>query len=146
MDWTTGTALWYSTGKTPLPIRWVLVRDPNGDYPTRAFFSTDIYQEPTAITADFVGRWTLEVTFEEARAHLGIETQRQWSDLAIERTTPALFGLFSLVVVMAHALFPNADLPVQKAAWYPKSEPDLSRLALLRPPFPLATSLFPQRR
>lgn len=86
MDWTTGTALWYSTGKPPLPIRWILVRDPSGKKATRAFFSTDLHQSPSAIIRDFVVRWSLEVTFEESRAHLGIETQRQWSDLAIERT------------------------------------------------------------
>ncbi len=120
MDWTTGTALWYSTGTPPLAIRWVLIRDPAGIYPTRAFFSTDPFLTPSTIIAGFVARWSLEVTYEESRAHLGIETQRQWSDLAIERTTPALFGLFSLVVLMAHALCPDGNLPCQQAAWYPK--------------------------
>jgi hypothetical protein len=121
MDWTTGTTLWYSTGTPPLAIRWVLVRDPQGIYPTRAFFSTNPQLSPSTIIAGFVARWSLEVTYEESRAHLGIETQRQWSDLAIERTTPALFGLFSLVVLMAHALYPNGDLPCKRTAWYPKS-------------------------
>jgi len=104
MDWTTGTALWYATGKPPIAVRWVLVRDPANIHPTRAFFTTDLYLAPAMIIAGFVSRWSLEVTYEECRAHLGIETQRQWSDLAIEHTTPALFGLFSLVVLMAHAL------------------------------------------
>jgi ribosomal protein L28 len=120
MDWTTGTALWYSTGSLPLPIRWVLVRDPAGKRATRAFFSTDLWQAPTALIQDFVRRWALEVTFEESRAHLGIETQRQWSDLAIQRTTPALFGLFSLVVLMANALRQEHELPCAQTAWYPK--------------------------
>jgi hypothetical protein len=120
MDWTTGTALWYSTGTPPLVIRWVLVRDPQGIYPTRAFFATDSHLSPSTIIAGFVARWSLEVTYEESRAHLGIETQRQWSDLAIERTTPALFGLFSLVVLMAHVLYPDGDLPCTQTAWYPK--------------------------
>ncbi len=120
MDRTTGTALWYSTGMSPLAIRWVLVRDPEGIYPIRAFFSTDPHLASPLIVAGFVVRWSLEVTYEESRAHLGIETQRQWSDLAIERTTPALFGLFSLVVLMAHALCPDGELPCQQAAWYPK--------------------------
>ena len=71
--------------------------------------------------AAFVNRWPLEVTFEEARAQLGLETQRQWSDRAIERTTPALLGLFSLVVLLAHALYPTGDLPLPQAAWYPKT-------------------------
>lgn len=121
VDWTTGTALWYSSGTPPLRIRWVLVRDPKGERKTVAYFSTDVHQPPTTIITDFVKRWSHEVTFEEARAHLGIETQRQWSDKAIERTTPALFGLFSLIVLMADAFFPNEQLPLSRAAWYPKS-------------------------
>lgn len=121
VDWVTGTALWYTTGTPPLAIRWVLVRDPHGQRLTRAFFSTDTAHAAPQLIADFVNRWPLEVTFEEARAHLGLETQRQWSDRAIERTTPALLGLFSLVVLLAHALYPTGDLPLPQAAWYPKT-------------------------
>jgi hypothetical protein len=94
-----------------------LVRDPHGERPTRAFFSTDTAQGAPSIIADFVNRWPLEVTFEEARAQLGLETQRQWSDLAIERTTPALLGLFLLIVLLAQALYPTGDLPLPQAAW-----------------------------
>jgi len=121
VDWATGTALWYTTGTPPLTIRWVLVRDPHGQRPLRAFFSTDPAQAAPSIIADFVNRWPLEVTFEEVRTHLGVETQRQWSDLAIERTTPALLGLFSLIVLLAQALYPTGVLPLAQAAWYPKS-------------------------
>lgn len=121
VDWATGTALWYTTGTPPLPIRWVLVRDPHGQRPLRAFFSTEPAQAAPSIIADFVNRWPLEVTFEEARTHLGLETQRQWNDLAIERTTPALLGLFSLIVLLAQALYPTGGLPLAQAAWYPKT-------------------------
>ena len=62
-------------------------------------------------------RWSLEVTFEESRAHLGIETQRQWSDRAIERTTPLLFGLYSLLALFGQALHPEGHIPVAQAAW-----------------------------
>src|SRR5256884_8610102 len=65
-------------------------------------------------------RWSLEVTFEEGRAHLGIETQRQWSDQAIERSTPLLFGLDSLVTLFGRALHPNGRIPVAQTAWYRK--------------------------
>ena len=65
-------------------------------------------------------RWSLEVTFEESRAHLGIETQRQWSDLAIERSTPLLFGLYSLVTLFGRALHPDGQIPIAQAAWYCK--------------------------
>jgi len=131
VDWTSGTALWYSTGTPPLPIRWVLVRDPQAKRDTVAYFSTDQHQPAPTIIADFVKRWSHEVTFEESRAHLGIETQRQWSDKAIERTTPVLFGLFSLVVLMAHALSPDAQIPVSQSAWYHKSQPTFHDLLFL---------------
>lgn len=133
IDWVTGTALWYSTGTTPLHLRWVLVRDPSGKRDTVAFFSTDVHQTPRSIVATFVKRWAIEVTFELGRAHLGIETQRQWSDKAIDRTTPLLFGLFSLVVLIVHALYPVELPPLPQAAWYPKSHSTFHDiLALLR--------------
>jgi hypothetical protein len=133
LDWTTGTALWYSTGTAPLPIRWVLVRDPAGKLLTRAYFSTDLEQPAPTIITDVVKRWSIEVTFEESRAHLGVETQRQWNDLAIERTTPALFGLFSLVVLLGQALYPHGQLPIPQSAWYHKTEASFSDvLALVR--------------
>jgi hypothetical protein len=131
LDWTTGTALWYSSGTTPLPIRWVLVRDPTGKLPTRAYFSTDLEQPAPTIVADVVKRWAIEVTFEESRAHLGVETQRQWNDQAIERTTPALFGLFSLVVLFAQTLYPEGHLPLPQSAWYHKTEASFSDLLAL---------------
>jgi len=66
-------------------------------------------------------------------AHLGIETQRQWSDLAILRTTPALLGVFSLVILFAHQLLQGQQLAVRQAAWYPKRLATFSdTLALVR--------------
>ena len=97
MDITSGTAVWFHTGKTPVSIRWVLIRDPLGECDPVALLCTDPQQTSLNIITFFVQRWRLEVTFEEARRHLGIETQRQWSDKAIARTTPLLFGLFSWV-------------------------------------------------
>jgi hypothetical protein len=116
----TGTALWYRYGCDPLPIRWVLTRDPSGKHPPKAIFSTDSTQTAEQIICDFMKRWSLEVTFEESRAHLGIETQRQWSDLAIERSTPLLFGLYSLVTLFGQALHPEGCIPVAQVAWYRK--------------------------
>lgn len=133
IDWVSGTALWYSTGSTPLSIRWVLIRDPKGERDTVSFFSTDVHQDERDIIATFVKRWAIEVTFELGRAHLGIETQRQWSDNAIERTTPVLFGLFSIVVLMVHALYMDQPLPLNNAAWHHKSHATFHDiLALLR--------------
>jgi hypothetical protein len=129
----TGTSLWHTPGFDPLPIRWVLVRDPLGEFKATAFFSTDPTLAPLQILTYFIMRWGLEVTFEEARAHLGLETQRQWSDLAIARTTPALLGLFSLITLLAHQLTQDQPLPVRTAAWYQKQEATFSdAIALVR--------------
>ena len=122
----TGLALWYTPGHDPLPLRWVLVRDPAGKMLPAAFFATDLQATPEQILAWVIMRWGIEVTFEEARAHLGLETQRQWSDLAIARTTPALLGLFSFITLLAHRLNPDQSLPVRSAAWYAKSEATFS--------------------
>lgn len=127
------TAIWYHSGQPPLPIRWVLIRDPKGKFKTQALLSTDLTVTPVQIIKWFVLRWQLEVTFHEVREHLGVETQRQWSDLAILRTTPALLGLFSLVTLIAHSHAKRRKLPVRQAAWYHKPEPTFSdALALVR--------------
>jgi DDE superfamily endonuclease len=122
----TGTAHWYRLGQEVLPIRWVIVRDPKGRLRPRAYFSTQQADTAREIVAQFIKRWSIEATFEESRAHLGIETQRQWSDLAIERSTPCLFGLYTLVVLMARALYPTGEVPVRTSAWYSKSEATFS--------------------
>lgn len=121
-----GTALWYHSGHQPLPIRWVLTRDPRGQLEPRAYFTTRSEDEPEAVLEAFLKRWTIETTFEESRAHLGIETQRQWSDLAIERETPCLLGLYSLVAWLGHLLRGMEDLPIRSAAWYPKAQATFS--------------------
>jgi hypothetical protein len=128
-----GAAWWYRFGSTPLPIRWVLTRDPTGRRPPKALFSTDQAQPAEEIVRDFMKRWSLEVTFEESRAHVGVETQRQWSDRAIERTTPLLFGLYSLVTLFGAALAPDGHPPLKRASWYQKSAATFSDiLALVR--------------
>jgi hypothetical protein len=92
------TAVWYSTGLFAVPVRWVLIRDPEGEFKTQALLCTDLDADPQKIVCWFVMRWQLEVTFQEMRRHLGFETQRQWSDMAIRRTTPALFVLAGCIV------------------------------------------------
>ncbi len=129
----TGTAVWYHAGKPTVPLRWVVIREPLGEFKAQALLCTDLSTTPVQIVEWFVLRWQLEVTFEEARAHLGVETQRQWSKLAIGRTTPALLGLFALVTVLAHGLLQGQELPARTAAWYSKPLPTFSdTLALVR--------------
>jgi hypothetical protein len=131
---TSETALWYHTGVPPVPLRWVLVRDPQGTFSTQALLCTDLTVDPERILSWFVLRWKLEVTFQEVRRHLGVETQRQWSELAIRRTTPALLGLFSLVTLLAHRRIGRSTVYfVRRAAWYHKAHPTFSdALALVR--------------
>ena len=133
IEYTTGKTLWYTPGFDPLPIRWVLVRFPAGKYKATAFLSTDLNANPLQILDCFILRWNVEVTFQEARAHLGLETQRQWSDLAIARTTPVLLGLFSLVTLLAYQLTKDKPFPIRTSAWYVKKEPTFSdALAVVR--------------
>jgi hypothetical protein len=133
VDLASDTAVWYHSGKKVVPLRWVLIRDPLGRFAPQALLSTDQMVAAPQIIEWFVQRWQLEVTFEEARAHLGVETQRQWSDLAIVRTTPALLGLFSLITLLAHQLLQGQALAVRQAAWYQKALPTFSdTLALVR--------------
>ncbi len=135
VDLVTGTALWYHSGKPPVPLRWVLIRDPRHTVPTHALLCTDQDASPAQILSWFVLRWQLEVTFHEVRDHLGVETQRQWSDLAIRRVTPALLGLFSFVTLLAHDHLTDGvgPVPVRPAAWYPKHAPTFSdAIALVR--------------
>jgi hypothetical protein len=127
------TAVWYSTGLFAVPLRWVLVRDPQNEFKTQALLCTDLEADPQKILSWFVMRWQLEITFQEARRHLGFETQRQWSDLAIRRTTPALLGLFSLVTLLAHRQMTQAAGAFRQAAWYHKSYPTFAdALAVVR--------------
>jgi hypothetical protein len=127
------TAVWYSTGLFAVPVRWVLIRDPRGDFKTQALLCTDLGADPQKILSWFVMRWQLEVTFQEMRQHLGFETQRQWSERAIRKTTPALLGLFSLVTLFAHRRMRQAASAFRQAAWYHKAHPTFSdALALVR--------------
>jgi hypothetical protein len=123
----TGTAVWYHSGLSPMPIRWVLVRGPSGEHDPQAFLSSarNLSATPATILGWFVSSWRVETTFEESRAHLGVETQRQWSDLDILRTTPALLGLLSLITLWADGLARDAAtrLRPNAAAWYRKQEP-----------------------
>ncbi len=130
---TTDTAVWYHAGKPPVAIRWVLIRDPQKRFKLQALLSTNLEHSAEQILTWFVRRWTMEVTFEEARAHLGMETQRQWNDQAIARTTPALLSLYSIITLTAHLLIEKGTTCVRRTAWYGKARPTFSdAIALVR--------------
>jgi hypothetical protein len=128
----TATAVWYHTGLPPVPSRWALIRAPDGHFEPPALLRTDLDVTAAQIVAWSGLRWQLAVTFHEVRAHLGVETQRQWSDRAILRTTPALFARFSLVTLFAH----HREQPtpsIRQAAGYHQSWPTFAdALAVVR--------------
>lgn len=134
MEIASQTALWFHYGLPSVPIRWVLVRDPLGEYETVCLLGTDQTVAAHQVVEWFVMRWQVEVTFEEARRHLGVETQRQWSGQAIARTTPLLLGLFSWITLVAHAFHSSGHpVAVRQSAWYSKALPTFSdALALVR--------------
>ena len=122
------TALWGADGFCPVPIRWVLVVDPTGEMDPLPLMSTDVNLTAVKIIELYVDRWGLEVTFQEAREHLGVETQKQWSDKAIARTTPILMALYTMVCLIGHRLNEEAPLLAEKAAWYDKERVTFSDL------------------
>jgi len=130
---TSATAVWRHAGLPIVPIRWVLIRDPQNRFAPQALLCTDLAQDPHQIVSWFVRRWQVEVTFQETRAHLGVETQRQWSDKAIARTTPCLLALFSIVTLLTARLAARERRQVTVTAWYRKPQPTFSdSLAALR--------------
>ena len=127
------TALWYSTGLPTVPVRWVLIRDPQKEFEAQALLCTNLSADPAHIISWFVRRWQMESTFQEVRQRLGFETQRHWSEPAIRRVAPALLALFSLVALFAHQRKERMPETVRRAAWYDKEHPTFSdALALVR--------------
>ncbi|EAY27113.1 hypothetical protein M23134_08387 [Microscilla marina ATCC 23134] len=126
MKVTTGTALWYRAGKPVVPLRWVLLCDPDQKLEPRAILCTDLELDLKKVITYYVRRWSVEVTFEEVRKHLGVETQRQWSNKAIDRATPVLLGVFSIVTLMAHRQALIGELPTIETSWYKKPYPTFS--------------------
>ena len=127
------TAHWYSWGRPPVPIRWVLIQDPLGQLQTQALLCTETSVDPIQVVQWFVLRWRVEVTFQEVREHLGVETQRQWSDRAIARTTPLLLGLFSWVTLAADLLHKERPSAPRADSWYANTEPTfIDAIALVR--------------
>ena len=119
----TDTAVWSHAGKPPMLRRWVLIRDPHKCFEPQALLSTNLDDTPAQILPWCIRRWTMEVTLEEARAHLGLETQRQWNARAMARTTPALLSLYSIITLTAHQLLRQESTIVRVTAWYAKIRP-----------------------
>ena len=124
----TNTAMWGADGFCPIGIRWVLVKDPKDEMDPLPLMSTDVTLTAIKMIELYVDRWGLEVTFQEAREYLGVETQKQWSDKAIARTTPILMALYTIVCLIGHRLNEKAPLTIEKTAWYDKERVTFSDL------------------
>ena len=137
------TAVWYHTGQPPVPLRWLLLRDPAQHQDLQALLSTDPALAPSLLLTWYLRRWSMEVTFQAVRTYLGVETQRQWSDQAILRTTLALLGLFSWLVLATHVLHRGKPVAPRRSAWYTKKDPTFSAgLAFMRQTLWRQTPLF----
>ena len=150
VTWTSAAVAWYdSTTRTvnspprqrsgtapaslPSSFAGCWSETPRAAFAPQALLCTDPSADPARILEWFVLRWQLEVTFQEVRTHLGVETQRQWSDLAIARTTPVLLGLFSWTTLAAHGLQKGRPMTQRRAAWYDKPSPTfVDAIALAR--------------
>jgi len=124
------TSLWGVDGFPPVPIRWVLVVDPTGELDPLPLMSTDVTLSAEKIVELYAQRWNHEVTFEEVREHMGVETQRQWSDKAIARTTPILMGLYTMVCLITNRLNEEQPIEVAQTAWYEKKDATFSDLLI----------------
>lgn len=115
MQYITFTCLWHVEGKDPLPARIVLLRDPEEKYESIPLIGISHDFSPSAVEVieSYVSRWNQEVTHKKVREHLGVETQRQWSDKSIARTTPVLFSLYTLVLLIAGRLHQISPLKPQ---------------------------------
>ena len=123
VQFVSGTGHWYKGGGGLVPVRWVFVHDLEGTHEDRYFYSTDPSLSPSAIITLYTGRWSIEVTFQEARRHLGFHTPRSWRERSVLRTGPCLLGLFSLVCLIHHRNTGGGGADPLSTAWYEKAEP-----------------------
>lgn len=117
---TSGVAIWRKSNTQLVKVKWVLLKDPEEKLDSVLLASSDFEISTQNMVCFFVRRWRVEVTFAEVRRHLGVETQRQWSDSAIERTTPCLMALFSIVCLFANVLNKRQNIAPNRTAWYKK--------------------------
>ena len=105
-----GTGCWHKSGEGLVEVLWVFVHDLTGTHRDSYFFSTDPTMAVARVIETYTGRWSIETTFQEMRAYLGLETTRGRTRITVLRSAPCLFGLFSVVVLL------YAELPVGTTA------------------------------
>lgn len=122
IEFVSGCGHWYKSGDGLVPIRWVFVHDLDGTHEDRYFYSTDPSFSPSLIVTLYTARWSIEVTFQEVRLHLGFDTPRCWTKNSVLRTGPCLLGLFSLVCLIYHRHTRGRGTEPLSTAWYAKQE------------------------
>ena len=113
------TALWYNALRDQ-PVRIVVVRDPTGKRKDEAFFCTDVAVEPVVMLEEYAHRWTLEVTFHDAKQFLGFADPQSQSERAVRRTAPLAFVVYDLVLLWYAAEVEQTGAPAWLwRPWYP---------------------------
>jgi DDE superfamily endonuclease len=129
VEFVTGTGHWYKGGGGLVPVRWVFVHDLEGTHEDGYFYCTDPRLSPSRIVTLYTGRWSIEVTFQEARQHLGFHTPRSWTRASVLRTAPCLLGCWSLVCLIYHRHTRGEGARPLSTAWYEKAEPTFADVA-----------------
>jgi len=121
-----GEGHWYKGGAGLVPVRWVFVHDVQGTHRDEYFYCTDPALQQDQIVSLFTGRWSIEVTFQEVRAHLGFTTPRNWSAKSVLRTAPSLLGLFSVVSLIFARHVRDRGVECLCTPWYTKPQATFS--------------------
>lgn len=119
-------AHWYKGGEGLVPVRWVYVHDVQGTHRDDYLYATEPTLRPDQIVSYFTARWSIEVTFQEVRAHLGFTTPRNWSAKSVLRTAPSLLGLFSIVSLIFARHIRDRRLECLGSRWYAKQQATFS--------------------
>jgi hypothetical protein len=116
----TGTGHWYKAGEGLVEVRWVYVHDRTGTHRDEYFYSTDVAMTAAEVVEEYTGRWSIETTFEDSRAYLGLESTRGWCARTVSRAEPCLLGLYS-VVALLYWLLPAEEQERGAVEWEGKA-------------------------
>jgi len=127
------TCLWYGSFHTQV-VRVILLREDATDTGyDLALVTTDLHSPAAALITRYAWRWSIEVTFAEARNILGVGQARNRTENAVHRTVP--FGLYCYTITVIwytlHGHHPtDAADRREKAPWYTtKTEPSFADMA-----------------
>lgn len=116
----TRQGLYYKSGKTRL-LTFVLVRDDSGKRPLQIFYCTLLDWTATQILTAYASRWSIEVTFENAKQLLGFADPANRLPKAVERTAPMALVLVSLITLWFHQVG-HRHVQFPHRPWYRKKK------------------------